>query len=92
MFGAFALMTFYGFYQVGRTNIHRREIKEEKRQMRIAMTPMLQFEEDVRFIRDRETNLLKEAELMKDVPGWKLGESPYKTKVTWMPPVARANL
>lgn len=23
---------------------------------------------------------------MKHVPGWKVGESVYKTKVTWIPP------
>lgn len=30
--------------------------------------------------------LAEEAEIMKHVPGWKAGESVYKTKVTWIPP------
>jgi NADH dehydrogenase (ubiquinone) 1 alpha subcomplex subunit 13 len=30
--------------------------------------------------------LEEEAEVMKHVPGWKVGESVYKTRVTWIPP------
>lgn len=30
--------------------------------------------------------LAEEAEIMKHVPGWKVGESVYRTKVTWIPP------
>jgi len=34
--------------------------------------------------------LADEAEIMKHVPGWKVGESVYKTKVTWVPPSVTA--
>jgi len=57
--------------------------------MRIAIAPMLQFEQDVKFLKDRESDLKKEAEVMKDVPGWKVGEPIYKTNAKWMPPIAR---
>lgn len=63
IFSFIGLMTAYGFYQVGQTNIQRRLLKKEKREMRIAILPFLQAEEDVLFLK-------KQSEM-----GWKQGPS-----------------
>lgn len=81
----------------------------------MAITPLLQAEEDARFVKavsptyssalnvlcrkyalltlvvcthflsKREVQNKWEAELMKDVPGWKVGENVYKTR-SFVPP------
>jgi NADH dehydrogenase (ubiquinone) 1 alpha subcomplex subunit 13 len=77
-------MIAFGFYRVGQTNIKMSGEKLEERKARYAMAPVLQAEED-RWYLARETEILKkEAEIMKDVPGWKVGESTYYTD-RWVP-------
>ncbi|KAF2314096.1 hypothetical protein GH714_022191 [Hevea brasiliensis] len=56
-------------------------LKEEKYAARRAILPVLQAEEDERV----EEVLQYEAEVMKDVPGWKVGENVYNSG-KWMPP------
>ena len=57
-FGPFTLLGFsafafvYGFYKIGEGNTSRREIAEEKRQARINLVPVLQAEEDARWVKD----------------------------------------
>ncbi|CAD6202453.1 unnamed protein product [Miscanthus lutarioriparius] len=80
-FGAFA----YGMYQVGQGNKVRRALKEEKIAARSAILPMLQAEEDERFVKEWKKYLEEEARIMKDVPGWKVGENVYNSG-KWMPP------
>ncbi|XP_076912904.1 NADH dehydrogenase [ubiquinone] 1 alpha subcomplex subunit 13-A [Bidens hawaiensis] len=80
-FGAFS----WGMYQVGKGNKIRRAIKEEKYAARRAILPMLQAEEDERFVKEWKKYLEEEARIMKDVPGWKVGESVYHSG-RWMPP------
>jgi len=77
-------MVTYGFYGVITGNAARREAKREKREMRAALIPFLQAEEDARYVaaRGRATEL--ERRIMKGVEGFVPGESPYKT--TWLPP------
>ncbi|OIV98867.1 hypothetical protein TanjilG_21202 [Lupinus angustifolius] len=82
-FGAFS----WGMYQVGQGNKIRRAIKEEKYAARRAILPVLQAEEDERFVREWHKYLEYEAEVMKDVPGWKVGESVYHSG-RWMPPAS----
>uniref|UniRef100_A0A7R9U1N8 NADH dehydrogenase [ubiquinone] 1 alpha subcomplex subunit 13 n=1 Tax=Pinguiococcus pyrenoidosus TaxID=172671 RepID=A0A7R9U1N8_9STRA len=89
IFSVYFLVTAYGFYLLGEGNRKRRRVKEETRNMRIALAPMLQFEADVAFLKQREEDLKKEAEVMKDVPGWEVGAPLYKTNVKWMPPLGR---
>nr|GMD85512.1 NADH dehydrogenase [ubiquinone] 1 alpha subcomplex subunit 13-B [Ipomoea batatas] len=60
-------------------------IKEEKYAARRAILPMLQAEEDERFVKEWRKYLEEEARIMKDVPGWKVGESVYNSG-RWMPP------
>ncbi|KAK9135749.1 hypothetical protein Syun_015079 [Stephania yunnanensis] len=95
-FGAFS----WGMYQVGKGNKIRREtrrkpqfgmkrkpreLKEEKYAARRAILPILQAEEDERFVKEWKKYLEEEARIMKDVPGWKVGESVYHSG-KWMPP------
>uniref|UniRef100_A0A3Q7I832 NADH dehydrogenase [ubiquinone] 1 alpha subcomplex subunit 13 n=1 Tax=Solanum lycopersicum TaxID=4081 RepID=A0A3Q7I832_SOLLC len=86
-FGVFS----WGMYQVGVGNKKRRVIKEEKYAARRAILPMLQAEEDERraslnlFVKEWKKYLEEEARIMKDVPGWKVGESVYNSG-KWMPP------
>ncbi|KAF6158832.1 hypothetical protein GIB67_012475 [Kingdonia uniflora] len=70
-FGAFT----WGMYQVGKGNKIRRAIKEEKFAARRAIVPMLQAEEDERFVKEWKKALQEEARIMKNVLGWKVGES-----------------
>ncbi|KAG6787945.1 hypothetical protein POTOM_003996 [Populus tomentosa] len=60
-------------------------LKEEKYAARRAILPLLQAEEDERFVKEWKKYLEYEAEVMKDVPGWKVGESVYNSG-RWMPP------
>ncbi|CAH9101160.1 unnamed protein product [Cuscuta europaea] len=62
-----------------------RVIKEEKYAARRAILPMLQAEEDQRFVKEWRKYVEEEARIMKDVPGWKVGESVYNSG-RWMPP------
>ncbi|KAF9686203.1 hypothetical protein SADUNF_Sadunf03G0134200 [Salix dunnii] len=62
-----------------------RALKEEKYAARRAILPLLQAEEDERFVKEWNKYLEYEAEVMKDVPGWKVGQSVYNSG-RWMPP------
>eukprot|EP01046_Picozoa_sp_COSAG06_P037375 COSAG06_NODE_4213_length_4471_cov_2.922919_1_plen_295_part_00 len=64
----------------------RREIQEEKHLVRVAITPFLQAEADYRFILREDETKAWEKETMKDVPGYKAGESVYHSKTRWQPP------
>ncbi|KAF3507360.1 hypothetical protein F2Q69_00001562 [Brassica cretica] len=64
-----------GMYQVGQGNKIRRALKEEKYAARRAILPILQAEEDERFVSEWNKYLDYEADVMKDVPGWKVGEN-----------------
>eukprot|EP00937_MAST-01D_sp_MAST-1D-sp2_P001700 g1700.t1 len=78
------IATVVGFYVVGQSNIARREYKKEKRLARAALIPLLQAEEDARYVEARRAEIAKEAELMKSVPGWEAGQSVYHSG-KWMP-------
>ncbi|CAL1384400.1 unnamed protein product [Linum trigynum] len=81
--GAFS----YGLYEVGKGNKIRRALKDEKYTARMAILPLLQAEEDERFSKEWRKYLEYESEVMKDVPGWKVGESVYNSG-RWMPPAS----
>lgn len=74
--GSFALTSF-GFYMVGQHNQNHRKLAQEERERRIAMLPFLQAEADVEFLAQQERVLEEERKIMKDVPGWSVGESTY---------------
>ncbi|PKI66775.1 hypothetical protein CRG98_012781 [Punica granatum] len=64
-----------------------RALKEEKYAARRAILPTLQAEEDERFVKEWKKYLEYEADVMKDVPGWKVGESVYHSG-RWVPPAS----
>mmetsp|Transcript_18382 Transcript_18382/g.23854 ORF Transcript_18382/g.23854 Transcript_18382/m.23854 type:complete len:133 (+) Transcript_18382:131-529(+) len=74
----------YGFVQVARTNNERNQQKLQERANRYAIAPILQAEEDRLYMLREYNNLKKEAEIMKNVPGWKVGKNPYNSG-KWMP-------
>lgn len=82
--GATAVIAF-GFYQIGQGNLKRRAYKKEKLDARIAVLPLIQAEEDMRFVEQMKKNLEEEARVMASVPGWKVGENVYHSR-RWMPP------
>ncbi|KAH9308605.1 hypothetical protein KI387_036516, partial [Taxus chinensis] len=75
----------YGMYQVGQGNRYRSHLKREKFAARSAILPLLQAEEDERFVKAWKDYLEEEAKIMKNVPGWKVGGSVYNSG-KWMPP------
>ncbi|RHZ76495.1 hypothetical protein Glove_197g46 [Diversispora epigaea] len=82
---AVAAISAYGFYRVGLANEERRELKREKSWGRIHLVPLLQAELDRDTYRRTVAALKREAEIMKDVPGWKVGESVYHNTRYRMP-------
>lgn len=84
IFGIGAIIMAYGFYKVGQTNHKRKDWKREKLRARMDIMPILQAEEDIRFVEAQKKAWELEAKIMKGVPDWKFGERAYKTR--WMPP------
>lgn len=84
MFLAVGGMMSFGFYKVIESNTERRELKKEKREMRAALIPFLQAEEDARFVQRR--NEVKEREVLIMGEGWEGAKSPYSTPGVWTPP------
>eukprot|EP00177_Eucheuma_denticulatum_P006580 GFKZ01011977.1.p1 GENE.GFKZ01011977.1~~GFKZ01011977.1.p1 ORF type:complete len:144 (-),score=18.68 GFKZ01011977.1:65-496(-) len=80
-----AAMMSYSFYRLGTFNVKRRMLRQEKKEIRMALTPLLQAEEDARFVKQRDEYHKWEADLMSDVPGWKVGDNVYKTR-NFVPP------
>ncbi|XP_059846972.1 NADH dehydrogenase [ubiquinone] 1 alpha subcomplex subunit 13 isoform X2 [Hypanus sabinus] len=69
------------------SHIARRRLQIEDLEARIAMMPLLQAEQDRRYLRLLRENLEEEAKIMKDVPGWKVGESVYHSDRWFTPSV-----
>eukprot|EP00002_Diphylleia_rotans_P003737 TRINITY_DN1261_c0_g3_i1.p1 TRINITY_DN1261_c0_g3~~TRINITY_DN1261_c0_g3_i1.p1 ORF type:complete len:123 (+),score=35.70 TRINITY_DN1261_c0_g3_i1:61-429(+) len=84
LFAASAVAILGGLYKLGQGNIQRRAVADEKRAAKKAILPLLQAESDASFVRATAEANEKEAEIMKNVPGWEVGKSVYNTK--WMPP------
>ncbi|GBG71615.1 hypothetical protein CBR_g9031 [Chara braunii] len=85
VFSIAAAVISYGMYQVGQGNLHRRALKKEKMEARMAILPLIQAEEDVRYAKARQKALAEEEKIMQNVPGWKVGESVYNSG-RWAPP------
>ncbi|XP_050790062.1 NADH dehydrogenase [ubiquinone] 1 alpha subcomplex subunit 13 isoform X1 [Gopherus flavomarginatus] len=76
-----------GYYNLIKWNRERRRLQIEEMEARIALFPLLQAESDRRTLRLLRENLEEEAKIMKDVPGWKVGESVFHTD-RWVPPTS----
>jgi len=83
--GGAAVMAF-GFYHVIMGNRKRCELMKEKMNARIGILPLLQAEHDRKCLKALKENEEMEALIMKDVPGWTVGESVYNTE-KWITPV-----
>lgn len=70
----------YGFYNVGKTNNQRAEQKLEDRRIRYTISPLLQAEADLEYMRREKEVIKKEAEIMQTVPGWIPGAGVYNSK------------
>lgn len=75
----------YGYWSMAKWNRERRRLQIEDLEARIALMPLLQAERDRRVLRMLRENLEEEAIIMKDVPGWKVGESVFHT-TRWVTP------
>ncbi|XP_020628847.1 NADH dehydrogenase [ubiquinone] 1 alpha subcomplex subunit 13-like [Orbicella faveolata] len=76
----------FGFYKVIMGNRQRCELLKEQRYARIGVLPLLQAEHDRSCLRLLKENEELEAQIMKDVPDWKVGESVYHTD-KWVTPM-----
>ncbi|XP_008280447.1 NADH dehydrogenase [ubiquinone] 1 alpha subcomplex subunit 13 [Stegastes partitus] len=86
MFGITIGVMLFGYYKLFKWNRERRRLLLEELEARIALMPLMQAEYDRRILRSLRENLEEEAIIMKDVPGWKVGESVYNTD-RWVSPV-----
>ncbi|KAJ7308243.1 hypothetical protein JRQ81_008768 [Phrynocephalus forsythii] len=77
----------YGWYSLAKWNRERKRLQIEDLEGQIAILPLLMAEEDRRMLRMLRENFEEEAKIMKDVPGWQVGESRYHT-TRWVPPLA----
>lgn len=73
------------------STLRRREEYEERLQCRRNLVSILQAEEDRRYVEAKKAALSREAEIMKDVPGWKVGENVYNGD-RWMPPATQRHI
>ncbi|XP_033838022.1 NADH dehydrogenase [ubiquinone] 1 alpha subcomplex subunit 13 [Periophthalmus magnuspinnatus] len=86
MFGIGIGIMIFGYWRLFKWNRERRRLQIEELEARIALMPLLQAEHDRRTLQKLRENLEEEAILMKDVPGWKVGESVFHTD-RWVTPL-----
>lgn len=86
MFGIGIGIMVFGYWRLFRWNRERRRLQIEELEARIGLLPLLQAEHDRRTLRMLRENLEEEAVIMKDVPGWKVGEKAFHTD-RWVPPL-----
>ncbi|OZJ04315.1 hypothetical protein BZG36_03172 [Bifiguratus adelaidae] len=86
IFTGMAAICAFGFWRVAEGNLERRELKRENLWSRIHLIPLLTAESDRDAYRRTQAALKRESEIMKDVPGWKAGESVYNNKKFYVPP------
>lgn len=56
-----------------------RELDRERIQARLMLKPLLQAEKDLAYHHQVTESHRIEGIIMKDVPGWKVGERPYNS-------------
>eukprot|EP00238_Polyblepharides_amylifera_P015885 CAMPEP_0196585018 /NCGR_PEP_ID=MMETSP1081-20130531/49338_1 /TAXON_ID=36882 /ORGANISM="Pyramimonas amylifera, Strain CCMP720" /LENGTH=134 /DNA_ID=CAMNT_0041906425 /DNA_START=134 /DNA_END=538 /DNA_ORIENTATION=- len=85
IFGISGLIMGYGFYLVKQGNDARKASRDEQYAARQTLLPLLQAEEDRRFAGVQDAYNAREAEIMKNTPGWKVGMNVYNNG-KWYPP------
>ena len=83
-------MVSYGYYQIGQMNIHRRSLKKEKRECRIALLPLLQAESDVMTLHANARRLHAETAIMHGVRGWDYDDQSVYHTSRWVVPIPKA--
>ncbi len=68
-----------GFYVMGLQNSHIREVKQERRRRRLAISSVLQAEEDRRYLRELLKSYEAEAVVMAG-RDWEVGKSQYHSR------------
>lgn len=71
----------YGFVKLYSSSKTRRDMKRERRQLRVAILPFLQAEEDVLACKNIAEKQKREMEIMKHVPNWDALQSVYHSNV-----------
>ncbi|XP_035214724.1 NADH dehydrogenase [ubiquinone] 1 alpha subcomplex subunit 13-like [Stegodyphus dumicola] len=83
IFSAWLAVTVASYYVYGQCIRFRNKIRRENEEVTVALEPLLMAERDRIFLNQLRKNREEEAELMKNVPGWKVGtlygEPLYKT-------------
>eukprot|EP00879_Flechtneria_rotunda_P001572 GHRR01001731.1.p2 GENE.GHRR01001731.1~~GHRR01001731.1.p2 ORF type:complete len:146 (+),score=39.27 GHRR01001731.1:251-688(+) len=77
----------YGYYNIYHMIQDRKAGLRELERHRAPILPVLQAEEDIRYVEAIKKALEEEARIMKNVPGWKVGETRSATG-RWIPPPA----
>lgn len=67
----------WGYSRVGAGNRKRTEQKLYERETRYALAPLLQSEADREYLMRQKKLQDREAKIMEQVPGWKVGQSQY---------------
>jgi len=75
----------YGYYRVYHMIQKRKAARIDLEMTRAPIIPVLQAEQDIRFVEQRKKELEEEAKIMAKVPGWKVGEA-TSTTGRYIPP------
>ena len=86
IWGGVIAATVFGFYQIGITNAEKRMCRKEQREGRMAIMPFLMAEADGMSAQKYKKALEYETKVMKDVPGWVVGESVMSKGAKWQRP------
>lgn len=84
LFGIGIAVSAYGYYKMYGLIKKRRVESDEVFAVRESIKPLLLAERDMRWIWNKRLSDAIESEIMKDVPGWKVGEP--TTKGRWLEP------
>ncbi|XP_033106991.1 NADH dehydrogenase [ubiquinone] 1 alpha subcomplex subunit 13-like [Anneissia japonica] len=85
MFAGCAAIMATGYIMLKIGNKHRRRLQQEDREAYLAIMPLIEVETDRDILKRLKFNQEQEAIIMKDVPGWNIGESVYNTD-RWVEP------
>uniref|UniRef100_A0A8C4NCF3 NADH dehydrogenase [ubiquinone] 1 alpha subcomplex subunit 13 n=1 Tax=Eptatretus burgeri TaxID=7764 RepID=A0A8C4NCF3_EPTBU len=77
----------FGQWKIASWNWERKRQMIEDLEAKIVLMPLMQAEKDRRILRMLRKNLEEEAVVMKDVPGWKLGENMFHSD-RWHIPIS----
>ncbi|PNW71685.1 hypothetical protein CHLRE_16g664600v5 [Chlamydomonas reinhardtii] len=85
IFAGLAAIMGYGFYKLHEQRQEKRFEADEILTVRKIVHPVLQAEWDLRYLEHLKREREEEAKVMKNVPGWKVGES--TTRHRWLAPL-----